>query len=394
MRRDHSAVSPARSGRILAVFLIDVYRPATLGLREKAESLVYAARDRGLAVDAAFPAGRSVILWDHREPRPPWGTPPRHGGPESARAYRYWSVWGDLPDASRAGYDVLWLRDMPPSPPQIAYLTRAHRRGVAILLDIPTYPFHKPSRAFDGIARALAAPFQRLRARRLDRVATISTHERIWGVPTLQVSNGIPWGLGRVAPTTPRGPRDGREAIRCVGIAQWARWHGLARLFRGVARAGLRDSFEFVLGGVGPESPRLLDLAASLDLRVRWCGPLYGEERTDLLRSGDVGIGTLSYPGDPPGHSDSLKHGLYAAHGLPFVAADRDRIWASVAGVHAVSAQTPHVDAREVLRFALRARKLRQPYGQSLRAAAAELTWDKTYAPVFDYLARLVVDRR
>lgn len=369
----------------LAIFPIDVSRIATLGLREKAEGLVRAGRDRGLSIDAVFTAGRELFWWPNQREAPDWPPFNCEGDSILARHFRYERMYRQLRRvAFNAGkYSCFWLREMPAGPAQLLLLREAHNRGLRVVLDVPTYPHpNAQAGAPQKLAKLLVQGLAHLRARYVDRVATLSTHQEIWGVPTVRVRNGI-------APVQEtRGKLSARQGkLHVIGLGQWAPVHGIERLFEAVAKAQLTSAFRFTLAGVGPSVATLETLAIALGLDVTWLPSLGGRERAELLASADVGVGALGHAGNAVELLFPLKHRLYAAYGLPFLGSHRDPDFAGVDGVYTVTSDTELLNAAAILAFADAARTHRAQWGKVLRARAKQLSWSHTYEPLWSYLA-------
>ena len=376
------------SVRILAVFALDIDRAASFGLWEKALALTAAARSSALAVDVAAARGSTLFFESHEAS----AAEQTHDAPAAVapgallRAYfRYDRFWRKLLGIPLHRYAAVWVRAFPTSPAQLNFLTAAKKAGCRIVLDLPTYPYR-----YDGpelwkrLGAIVGAWFDTRRMSLVDRVVTLSPDHEIGGVPTLRVRNGGAVVHGE----TSRPARTNNGPYHFVGVGQWARAHGLSRLLEHVASSPLHREFKFTLAGEGPLVPELRALSARLPLRIHFEGSVYGDRRRELIESGDVGVGALSYPGDGVEAYFPLKHRLYAAEGIPFIGTALDPDFADHVGVCAVRAdELPPV--AQLLAFAREARSSREAWGDALRATAEDLTWGKTYAPLFDYFLTL-----
>ncbi len=371
--------------RVLAIFSIDVTRRETLGLRDKCEELVRAGRQRGLSVHAVFPHGTKWFDWPANRNEVKW--PEQHTDPNTLRAvwFRVSGLYSKIGARTLAQYDVLWLRAMPTTPSQILLLRKAKVVGVNTLLDLPTFPYgNRNVGGVRSVFHALTDKLDFIRARYLDAIATTSAHELLWGKPTLKVSNGIKLNEQRSTiklKTSTSGP------ILAVGIAQWAPVHGLDRLFEAVYAASLQSRFHFVLAGEGPLNHELNALGDRFGLSMEWVGPVHGAKRDTLLATADIGIGGLSYPDNQLSYHYSLKHRLYAAAELPFVATFRDPLWNGCDAVLSIGTDGAPIDGQRLYEFALRAKRQRREFSELLRGRVRQATWESTYAAAWTWLA-------
>ena len=371
--------------RVLAIFPIDLNRQDTVGLRDKAHELIIAAKSLGLEVDACFAKARQLVLWKH-EDSPPWREWVADGaGGVRDTLYQHLGFYQDVTKLLGTGaYTHVWARAAPVTPLQVRMWRTAKKRGLATLLDVPSYPFaYEADSWLRRIVLSATHPLYKLQAASLDRVGTTSQHARIWDIPTLRVRNGVliahPVGNGAGLP-----PKTGK--IRVAGIAQWAKWHGLHRLIEGLKDSPLKTEFEFKFAGEGPLLDELKRAAAAAGLEVKWLGSVAGETRKELLAWCDIAIGTLSWEGNRLEHYYSLKHRLYAAQGVPFVATTRDPVWHECEAVLGVKQDAGPVAAERIYHFGKRAREHAVPYAELLRARAANHAWQVTYRAVWDWL--------
>ncbi len=359
--------------RILAAFAIDRRRASTVGIYEKCTALVDAARRQGFAVDAYFADGTTLYEYAAAEDFAP---APRG---LAAAYFRYAGFWRKLNIVLRvADYDVLWYRAHPASRAQLRLIAAAHALGCKVIVDLPTYPTTWEATGLNAYLHRLLSA--RLPVARVDRFVTLSPDSEIEGRPTIRVRNGVSSPVLRRPDEPPGGP------YRIFGIGQWAYWHGVDRLLTALAAPELAGQYELCLAGVGPAVAQLRSRAADLGVAVTWLSALYGAARDERLSWAEVGIGTLATHRKGVYPDQSLKHRLYAAAGLPFIATVSDPTWEGSAAVLRLSADEAPLDPSELRDFFARARSCRSAWGEELRTRADGLTWDHSYAPLWSYL--------
>ena len=366
--------------RVLAAFAVDVGRPITRGLVEKATGLVFAARAAGHDVVAAFPEDRVTRFYREGDLPEAKSQPPRTRIAEAiAAAHRFLGFWQDVRSALEADrFDVLWLRAHPISRSQRRLLEAARESGgVRVAYDIPTYPFDRERPGtLRRLSRGVSFPLSAV-SEFVEVFVTLSEHLHIEGVPTVRVKNGV-----SVA-AQPRIATDHDGPTRLLGLGQWAYYHGLDRLLHAVSA----DSAAYLLrvAGDGPGVGAYATLANRLGIAVEWLPPVFGAERDALFDWADVGIGGLAIHRKGVYPDQALKHRVYAAAGLPFVCTTADPHWEGVAGVWQVPADESAIDGAELARrvkgFRQNAHRLRAP----LREAARRASWREAYRPLFDH---------
>jgi len=367
---------------VLAVFPLDVKRAESYGLVEKAQGLIRAGREEGIAVDAVFSAGRTHWWWRDQE-EVSWPIPGHAGGLRES-GFRYRGFWKKLPvDPTR--YHTVWLRAHPPSSAQLTWLRAIRATEIRIVVDIPTYPSAIHSASWmQWLQRMVQPPTASLKL--ADRIVTISDHQEIAGVKCLHVENGI----SRQLLDSLASIADQRQArildpsnIHFVGFGQWVDYHGVDRLIHFLSQHRIG---RITLGGEGAALPGLIQLARQEGVRLDCVGSIFGTQRNQLLAEADIGIGNLGLDRAETVKDSSLKHRLYAAAGLPFITTNADPSWRAQQGVLQVDIYNDHLPPQPIVAFVHR---LLEEYGDSallLRRKAEILTWNNTYAHLWDYL--------
>lgn len=290
-------------------------------------------------------------------------------------------------------YDYLYIRYPLALPSFLAFLSKARKANPKskIVAEIATFPyrweFDTPKRRvllmLDDLGRGQLKKY-------LDRIVTFYGQSEIFGVPCIQLSNGvdvdrIPLRRGRSS--------DGGFSIIAVG--NLAERHGLDRALRGLASfvhqpEASRVTLHFV--GDGPAVPGLTALTSDLglDAFVRFHGTMHGVELDALFDRVDIALDSLGVHRLGLPCSSSLKAREYCARGVPFVIASDDPDFPpDLPFVHRVPTNDAPIDMQALLQFCANVRGAHAQLGRQMRAyAARELTWQAKLAPVVDYLRR------
>ena len=366
------------------MFPIDFQRAATGGLAEKALELTQAASRAGFDVTMAYAEGGSVCIWDARA-RP--HAPPAVRATSSsalARLRTLVTFWGELEsylDTLRIPPRVVWVRTAPATPGQLRFLRSAKRRGARIVVDVPTVAQRSELRGARAIALRGLATWQREAYALADRIATVSEHTELWGRPTVRVVNGV------AAVSGLRGvERRPGDEVRVVGFGQWAYWHGVDRFLEAWAAAACRARVSLQLHGGGAALPGLRARARRLGLELVCRASTFGEDRSRVLAEADLGLGALNGRRKGLATLSGLKHRTYAAHGLPYLVSDLDHDLRGRLGAYAVPDDENPVDLDRAVAW-LDDLRAHPGYRARVALAVGDLSWDKTYAALWDYFA-------
>lgn len=359
---------------------MDFARAATVGLREKAIGLVNAARSEGIEIDLVAINDSKLLFWRSDEPEPAWPDFDTLGSIKS-KIFTYQTFWRKLIlSVNFDEYGYLWWRSLPPSPAQVTFLKKAKKSKVILICDLPTYPVVNE-------AKGLKSWFNWFHERRelvimslADHILTSSPHTEIEGTPTIYVSNGFDPQFVRSVSSRASGK------IRLVGIGQWAYWHGIDRLFLGIANAGLQREFELDLAGEGPGKGELQLLGQRLGLTINWRNAIWGKERKQFLEDADAAIGSLGVHRKNVMRDRSLKHRMYGASGLPMLLTPADDEMSGAPLVIQVPVGDENVNAINLKNSILSFRKKSKLLRSQQREFTNGLTWSSTYGSLWDLL--------
>lgn len=272
--------------------------------------------------------------------------------------------------------DILYIR-RPPIDFRLTWaLKRLKRRGVKIVLEIPTFPYdgeiaHPLVRNLDRAARK-SIPLS------VDYIATVSDHDEIFGVPTLRIDNGV--DLDAI-PAKDRDRDFSAGPLRMLSVSSLEPWHRLdraimaLRLYWDQGGAGV-ESLDIV--GSGREEAQLRELAGN-DPRIRFHGKLFGDSLNAVVAGANIGVGALAEADDRGlTHVAALKHREYAARALPFFYGMPDRGFTE--SKYALRMPDGPIDVDSIVRW-------RESIGvdpSDIRQDAARFSWE--------HQMRLVVD--
>jgi len=241
------------------------------------------------------------------------------------------------------------------------------KRGIVVLLEVPTYPISQRWTSIKtsflqrkiniGLRQVYNATINSLGIfmfrRGVDRIVTNNGFNRIWGVPTIKISNGID-----VESIPIRGIVVGeREDIHLIAVANVARWHGYDRVIAGMvkyyAQSTVPMKVYFDVVGPGLEVKNLIFMAERGNIKeyVRFLGTVVGKELDDLFDKADIGVSVLGVHRNRLTYCDSLKSREYCARCLPFVTEKTEQMYTGQPFVMHVEADESSLDINQVIDF-------------------------------------------
>lgn len=183
------------------------------------------------------------------------------------------------------GFDFVYMRsDHNANPFTIRMARRVRRAGIAMVMEIPTYPYDQEYRTLglkEKTELAIDRIYRRALARQLRAVVTFSDLSSIFGQRTIRISNGV--SFERIPVRREHDPVRGE--VHLIAVADISFWHGFDRLVRGMAAyyACKQRPADVYLSIVGRGRAETLDELRrtvrqnGLERWVRFTGPLFGE---------------------------------------------------------------------------------------------------------------------
>lgn len=365
---------------------LDLSQPHLLGVAAKIHAQMEALRDLPGSMELLFPSEGGIRRGETLVKE--------YGSGRLARRLAHYVFFHFVAARHASEVDYVYLRYQRSSPALLGLLRSIRRSNpnAVILVEVPTYPYDDElsstmrSRIFSMVDRIWRARV----FRRVDRVVTFSSSEKIFGAPTIQTENGVESRAFPLSQPPPPWP-----TLRLVGVANLSYWHGYDRVIEGLsqyyARGGTRD-IQFEVVGTGVELEPLKDLArrGGVEGRVHFHGPLRGDELSDLLGRCHVGISCIALHRKTASTSD-LKSREYCARGLPFVIGYADRDFPrDLEFALQIPADDSALDIDGVIDF--HERLLGRPdYGECMRRYAKQhLDWSVKMRPVLATLRELL----
>lgn len=287
--------------------------------------------------------------------------------------------------------DFVYIRSAHNAHPlTIRLIRKIHQTGTCTLLEIPTYPYDQE---YDSIKKKLELfpdkCFRMRMAKYIDRIITFSDYDRIFNVPTIQISNGIDFDHIKLK----RNIRDISQELHLIGVAEIHYWHGFDRLVSGLVnyyRNNPEYKVYFHLVGEffgNREREEILPLIKNnhLEKYVILHGAKQGEELDELFEESDMAIGSLGRHRSGIHSIKTLKNREYAARGIPFIYSEHDSDFESMTYIQKAKEDNSPIDIEQLIRFR---KNLKLPPAE-IRKSVNHLSWKEQMKKVLNAIPKV-----
>lgn len=279
------------------------------------------------------------------------------------------------------GIGFVYIRyDHNANPFTIRWFRTLKQSGVRIALEIPTYPYDSEYRGQSLGMRTGLLVDRRFRSslmRSVDRIVTFSDDCKIFGRPTIRISNGIDFNAIPLKSRYVEHP----DEIRLVGVANIHPWHGFDRLIAGLTdyyRTKPARKVRFTIVGDGDtallDSYRRMAREGGIETYVELTGPLSGAALDAVFEHADMGIASLGRHRNGIVKLRTLKNREYAARGIPFVYSEQDEDFDTMPYVLKVPADDTPIDITVLVQFR---DSLNMPPTAIRNTVEERLSWDR-----------------
>jgi glycosyltransferase involved in cell wall biosynthesis len=276
----------------------------------------------------------------------------------------------------------------------VSYLKkiRAQNKKIIIVAEIPTYPYDMEFHTLRSLHVLVKNRFNRNKLHKyIDKIATFSLDDAIFGIETIKIINGINTGSVPVISQTKND-----ASIHLIAVANMLFWHGLDRLIFGMAdyyqNNGDRD-IKLDIVGYGEEYDNLNSMIENNNLRhcIRLLGFQNGDDLDAVFYNTDIAISSLGDHRKGLRLISALKTREYLARGLPIVASTRiDILPENYKYCLYIPQNDSHVDIKNIITFydSLYSQNSRKSVIHEIRNfAETHCDIKNTFQPVLDYIA-------
>ncbi|MEN9918735.1 MAG: hypothetical protein RL662_1171 [Bacteroidota bacterium] len=271
----------------------------------------------------------------------------------------------------------------------ISTIKTLKRKGIKVLLEIPTYPYDQE---YIGATKTmkfqlrLDKTFRKQLAKELFAIVTFSDDPAIFGAHTINISNGIDFD----AIVLKQSINDTSQQLRLISVAEIHRWHGFDRLIAGLieyykTEQSYQVLYDIVGYGVGVEIEKLHKLVNDNNLSnyVRFHGSQFGTALDTLFENADMGIASLARHRSNITHIKTLKNREYAARGIPFVYSEIDNDFEAMPYILKAPMDETPIDIAALIQFYHKIEKTPNDIRQSVNFLSWQVQLQKVVDAVF-----------
>jgi glycosyltransferase involved in cell wall biosynthesis len=222
-------------------------------------------------------------------------------------------------------FDIVYIRKTFINKSFIRFVTKLHKRGTKVVLEIPTYPYKSEiSGLLKNSLYLVELYYSKQLKGRIDLISYFGeADEYIWDIPAIKLRNGVD-----ADNIKKKGKRDVDGCVNFIGVANLAPWHGYDRFINSMSLLPppIKSKVFLHIVGEGSVLSQLKFLSNSLSLQnnVFFHGIKFGTDLDDIFEYCDIGLDALGMFRAGFKTTSSLKTREYAARGMPFLSACTD----------------------------------------------------------------------
>lgn len=293
------------------------------------------------------------------------------------------------------GIEMVYIRSFHNANPwTIALCHSLHKSGARIVLEIPTYPYdheYKQAPLWWKTELSVDKLFRRMLARKVDRIATFSEHDSIFGCKTICISNAVDFDKIPIRSTLP--PASG-QATNLLCVAEVHTWHGIDRIIAGLGIWKQQEKEKtiptlHIVGRIDePEEKFFKSLIKryKLEKHIIFHGPLYGEDLDDMFNSAHIAIGSLGRHRSGIYNIKTLKNREYAARGIPFIYSESDSDFDNMPYILKVPSDETPIDFDKLLAWSENVKTFSP---MDIRKSINHLSWRKQMQIVIEEITNI-----
>ena len=254
--------------------------------------------------------------------------------------------------------DFLYVRhDLNANPFLVSFFKALKKRNVNIILEIPTYPYDDEfihASWKDCLQNYIDKLYRNCLSKTLYRIVTFTDFSQIWGIQTINISNGIDFNAVKLKTNN----KTNKDELNLIGVADIHAWHGYDRVIRGMINyykynRDIKVYFHIVGNGIEQVINELKQITRDNNLSefVKFYGPKSGLELDLLFDFADFGIASLARHRSNIENIKTLKNREYAARGIPFIYSEIDSDFENMPYVLKAPANEESIDICRIIDF-------------------------------------------
>ena len=285
--------------------------------------------------------------------------------------------------------DFLYVRhDFNANPFLVSFFKELKKKNIKIILEIPTYPYDNEfihASWQDRFQNQIDKLFRHYLANTIFRIVTFVNLSKIWGIKTINISNGIDFDMVRLKNNN----KSNKDELNLIGVADIHAWHGYDRVIKGMINYYKYDRninvyFHIVGNGIMQIINELKQITKNNNISgyVKFYGPKSGIELDALFDSADFGIASLARHRSNITYIKTLKNREYAARGIPFIYSEIDSDFENMSYILKAPANEDPIDICRIVDFYSKI----NISGKEIRESISHLSWKNQMNTVINSL--------
>lgn len=278
-------------------------------------------------------------------------------------------------------YKCIYIRYLGSYPWTYSYIKFLKKIGLKIIIEIPTYPYDNEIKK-ENIFTKIDKYYRKKLSKYVDRIVTYSEDKEIWGIPCINISNGIDLEEVRLVNRKEKS----KEEIIFTSVSNCSFWHGIDRFLKSLEKYGEQENKKeiiFNIIGEGTESYNLKEIVSKseyLSKVVKFQGFKMGKDLDNIYDETDIAVGCLGNHRKGIYTIQALKNKEYMAKGLPMIFSEDDPGLRDKEFVFKASHNEKLIEIDELIRW-YESLKITP---EKIRKCAEEFTWDKQMRKVIE----------
>lgn len=264
------------------------------------------------------------------------------------------------------------------------FIKKLNEKGIKIILEIPTFPYDNEVKK-NNISLLIDKYYRKKLYKYVDRIVTYSLDKHIWGIPCINISNGI--DLKKIKKINKKQQKE----IIFTSVSNCSFWHGIDRVLKSLEKYGEqinKKDIIFNIVGEGNELENFKKIVMNSDYLskiVKFQGFKLGEDLDKIYDKTDIGIGSLARHRSGLYTMRALKNREYCAKGLPMIFSEDDPDLREVPFVYHATADEQLINIEELLEW-YEQLKL-EP--KEIRKYSEKFSWDIQMKKVLDEVQKI-----
>jgi glycosyltransferase involved in cell wall biosynthesis len=254
--------------------------------------------------------------------------------------------------------NFLYVRhDLNANPFLVSFFKALKKKNINIILEIPTYPYDNEfihASWKDRLQNYIDKLYRNCLSKTLYRIVTFTDFSQIWGIQTINISNGIDFNAVKFKSNN----KINTDELNLIGVADIHAWHGYDRVIRGMINyykynKNIKVYFHIVGNGIMQVINELKQITGDNNLSeyVKFYGPKSGLELDLLFDFADFGIASLARHRSNITNIKTLKNREYAARGIPFIYSEIDTDFENMPYILKAPANEEPIDICQIIDF-------------------------------------------